>query len=50
VVTLVASPSPTTVNYLDKTIAKKTTYVYWLTAVNVLGEGARSNEVTVTTR
>jgi hypothetical protein len=49
-VSVVANPSPTTFSYLDKNLAKKTAYTYWLTAVNVLGEGARSNEVTVTSR
>ena len=46
----IAALSPATFSYLDKNLAKKTVYTYWLTAVNVLGEGARSNEVIVTSR
>ena len=37
-------------SYVDKSVAKKTTYVYRLTASNALGEGVSSNTVTATSR
>jgi hypothetical protein len=40
----------TTLTYLDKGLTKKTKYFYWITAVNLLGEGAHSTEVSATAR
>jgi hypothetical protein len=45
-----AGVSGTTLTYVDKAVTKKTRYFYWVTAVNVLGEGAHSPEVSVTAR
>jgi len=39
-----------TLTYLDKAVTKKTKYFYWITAVNVFGEGAHSPEVSATAR
>jgi hypothetical protein len=36
--------------YTDKTVAKRTTYVYRITALNALGESAGSNSVTIVSR
>ena len=46
---LVSLPANTT-SYLDKAVAKKTKYYYRITAVNVLGEGAPSAEVSAVTK
>ena len=47
---LLATVGPTTTGYLDKAVARKTRYVYSVSAVNVLGEGARSGEAWATAR
>jgi hypothetical protein len=39
-----------TFTYLDKAVAKKTKYFYWIGAENVLGEGPHSSEVSATAR
>lgn len=39
-----------TTSYLDKSLAKKTRYYYWVTAVNALGESVPSLEVTAASR
>jgi titin len=39
---------PGVTSYVDKSVAKKTTYVYIVTATNVLGESPPSNIVTAT--
>ena len=39
-----------TLTYVDKAGTKKTRYFYWITAVNILGEGAHSTEVSATAR
>jgi hypothetical protein len=44
------SVSGSTLTYLDKAVTKKTRYFYWIIAVNVLGEGAHSAEVSATAR
>jgi hypothetical protein len=46
--TLLASVGPDITNYLDKSVGRKTRYLYRVTAVNVLGESVPSNEVTAT--
>lgn len=48
--TLLASVNGTTLTYQDKALTKRTKYFYWVTAVNVLGEGVPSNEVSATSR
>jgi hypothetical protein len=44
------SVSSTTRSYLDKSLARKTRYVYRITAVNALGESIPSAEVNATSR
>jgi len=44
------SVGPGTTSYVDKSVARKTRYFYWVTAVNVLGESVPSSEVTATSR
>ena len=45
--TLLAQVSVNQRNFLDTTAAKRITYFYIVTAVNAVGEGPRSNEVSV---
>ena len=42
-----ASVSGSTLTFLDKAVTRKVRYFYWVSAVNVLGEGAHSTEVNV---
>lgn len=44
------SVAGSTLTYLDKGVAKKTRYFYWITAVNALGESQPSTEVSATAR
>jgi len=46
----IATVAGTASTYVDKSVAKKTSYVYLVTAVNALGESATSNTVTITSR
>ena len=48
--TPLATVAGTASTYVDKSVAKKTSYVYLVTAVNVLGESVASNTVTITSR
>lgn len=48
--TVVATLSATTTSFVDKGVARKTAYVYWVSALNVLGEGPASNTVAATSR
>ena len=45
-----ASVSGTTLTFTDTSVTKKVKYFYWITAVNVLGEGPHSTEVNATAR
>ena len=47
---LLASVTAPTLTFQDKAITKKTTYVYWITAVNALGESLASAQVSATAR
>ena len=42
--------SGSTLTYTDKAVTRKVRYFYWITAVNLLGEGAHSTEVSATAR
>lgn len=44
------SVGASTLTYLDRAVTRKVRYFYWITAVNVLGEGAHSTEVSATAR
>jgi fibronectin type 3 domain-containing protein len=46
----IASVAPSATSYTDKTAIKGTRYFYWVTAVNVLGIGPASNEVSAVGR
>jgi hypothetical protein len=48
--TSIATVGGSVTSYVDKSVAKKTTYVYRLTATNALGESVPSNTVTATSR
>lgn len=47
---LVATVPYTTLSYKDSLVKRRTTYVYAVSAVNALGEGARSSTLSVKTR
>ena len=44
------SVNGSTLTYQDKAITKRAKYFYWVTAVNVLGEGPHSNEASATAK
>ena len=46
----IASVGPGTTAFTDSTVARRIRYAYSVSAVNALGEGARSSEVTVTSK
>jgi hypothetical protein len=48
--TLLVGVNGSTLTYVDKAVTKKVRYFYWITAVNALGEGAHSPEVSATAR